>query len=55
MLYVIAAASAVTVALLLVVLAARNANATKVRALLVLSGVAAFVTGFAALVAFASN
>jgi hypothetical protein len=54
-LYVIVAASAVTVAVLLVALAARRRNAVIVRTLLVFSGGAAFVTGFAVLVAFASN
>jgi hypothetical protein len=54
-LYVIAAATAAAVAVVLGILAARNPDAARVRALLVLAGAAAFVTGFAVLFAFASN
>ena len=55
LLYVITTASAVAVALLLGTLAARKATAAGVRALLVFTGGAALVTGFAVLVAFSSN
>ena len=55
MLYGIVAASAVALTVLLVMLAARKANAAGVRALLVFAGGAALVTGFAVLVAFSSN
>jgi len=55
LLYSIVTASAVAIAVLLVVLAARKARAAAVRPLLVCSGGAAFVAGWAVLVAFASN
>jgi hypothetical protein len=55
LLYVIVAASAVAFAVLLVTLAARRANVATVRALLVFTGGAAFVTGFVVLIAFGSN
>jgi len=55
LLYVITVASAVTVALLFAMLATRRPNSAVVRPLLVLTGVAALVTGFAVLVAFAAN
>ena len=55
LLYVIAVASAMAVALLLVTLVARKANAGGVRTLLVFTGVAAFITRYAVLVSFASN
>jgi hypothetical protein len=54
-LYVIVAVSAVAVAVFLAMLAARKAKAGTVRALLVFTGAAAFLAGFAVLVAFASN
>ena len=53
LLFVVAAASAAAVALLFV--AARNWSTAKVRALLVLTGIAALVTGFVVLVSFAAN
>jgi hypothetical protein len=55
LLYVIVAASAVADAVLLVDLAVRKAKAAWVRPLLVFTGSAAFVTGWAVLVAFAAN
>ena len=53
--YGIVAASAVAVAALLLMLAARKTSAARVQALLGFAGVAAFFAGFVVLVAFASN
>ena len=55
LLYVAAVASAATVAVILATLATRKPNTAVLRPLLVLTGVAAVVTGFVVLVAFASN
>jgi hypothetical protein len=54
-LYVVAVTSAVMITVLLATLAMRRPNTVAIRLLLVVTGVAALVIGFAVLVAFAAN
>ena len=54
-LYLVTAGVALTVAAVLGVLAIRDAAAMKVRGVLLLAGISALVSGWAVLVAFASN